>query len=217
MKRNPPSPLAIVLVTAVAAALVYSVSMSEGVRNPRFFEFPLTVGDWKGIDLPMHDRVYESIDTPYVFLRNYESPRYSMPLNLSIVWFDDKNISFHAPEACLGGVGHEVKEKTTLSVGLGDRRSWRIGRLRVEKSGAKSIALYFFDVDGYLTTSQTIIRLKVLSRRLLLKRSSASFVRVMAPVVEDEEQTLRMMLDFLRTIHPLLPPYTHTDYVQNTL
>jgi EpsI family protein len=138
-------------------------------------------------------------------------------VNLSIVWFDDKNISFHAPEACLGGIGNDVKEKTMLSVGLGDHQNRNIGRLLVEKNGVKSIVLYFFDVDGYLTTSQTLIRLKVLSRRLLLKRSSASFVRVMAPVIEHEDQTLHMLLDFLRTVYPKLPPYTHTDFVQKAV
>jgi EpsI family protein len=204
-------------VTAAAAAAVISVNTSESLENPRFLEFPLNVGDWKGREVPMPERVYASIETPYLFLRNYESARYPIPVNLSIVWFDDKNISVHAPEACLGGIGNDVKEKTTLSVGLGDRRNPTIGRLLVEKNGVQSIVLYFFDVDGYLTTSQTLIRLKVLSRRLLLKRSSASFVRVMAPVIEDEEQTVRMLLDFLRTIFPELPPYTHTDFIRKTI
>ena len=75
------------------------------------------------------------------------------------------------------------------------------------------LVIYFFDVDGYITTSQLGIRWHVLLKRLLFRRASASFVRVMAPVDTSNKATTELLAGFLRDIYPLLPEYTYTDRI----
>jgi len=204
-----------VVLTAIAAIVVFTVNTAEPIQNEKFFDFPLEFGEWKGNDVFMEEYVYQLLDTKYFFLRNYYSPRHDFPINLSIVWFDDKNISFHAPEACLGGVGHKVREKGTINANiLGN--DLEIGKLIVSQGREpRQVVLYYFDVDGYLTTSQIDVRFHVLKKRLFFRRTSASFVRIMAPVLIDEKTTISSMLAFMQEISALLPNHLYTEQIRS--
>ncbi len=201
-----------ILITSLSAVLVLNVNMAQPIQNKKFFEFPLVIDGWKGKDIPMGDYVYKSMTTPYLFLRDYYSSAYKVPVNLSIVWFDDRNIDFHSPEACLGGVGNTVKVDTTEMVSLEGKR-YKLGKLITELEGRRQVVLYFFDVDGHVTLSQTELRLRILARRLAFKRASASFVRLMVPITTDEQDAKNILLNFLYKIFPLLPSYTYTNMI----
>ena len=211
MKRRTVNFWVVIALTLVAAVLVAAANRVEPLENKKFFQFPLTIGDWRGREIPMSDYVYRGIETPYLFLRDYTSPRYPGPVNLSIVWFDDTNIAFHAPEACLGGVSDTVRSEGKVRIRLD--KEYEINRFITNLGGTDYLVIYFFDVDGYITTSQTALRLRVLQKRLLFKRASTSFIRIMAPVGTDEEKTLESLKSFLREIYPLIPDYTYTDKV----
>ncbi|MGI6388560.1 MAG: exosortase C-terminal domain/associated protein EpsI [Desulfomonilia bacterium] len=214
MKKTPRNLLVAIALTMIAAMFVFAANTARPFSNNRFFDFPLTIGEWEGRDIKMSDYVYQLIDTKYLFLRDYQSPRYTVPVNLSIVWFDDTDIAFHAPEACLGGVGHKVREKTTANVTI-NGNDHTLGKLTVGYTdGKKAIVLYYFDVDGYWTTSQADIRLHILGKRLLFKRASASFIRLMAPVSTSEEDTINMIRDFLETAVPVMPEHLYTEHVR---
>ena len=201
----------VIILTTIAAVVVSRVKTYDAIDNPSFFEFPLRINGWVGKEIPMDAYVYSSLATKYVFLRNYYSPEYKHPVNLSIVWFDDREIAFHAPDACLGGVGNTVQDDSVVHVALD--RDYEFGRLLVKQNGVEQLVLYFFDADGTITRSQTVLRLKLLARRLLLKRGSVSFVRLMVPVDGGQDTALLQMKDFLTYLMPLLPAYTHTDTI----
>jgi len=206
----------IIFITLVAAGFAYSANSIKPFENRKFFDFPLNVNGWMGEDIPMSEYVYRGIETPYLFLRNYYSARSQVPVNLSIVWFDDTNIAFHAPEACLGGVGERVKEKTSFIAPINDQKTLEMGKLIVGgDKGRKQLVLYYFDVDGYSTISQKEIRLHVLLKRLTFKRSSASFIRLMTPIVTTEQDASDFLLDFVRTVYPLIPEYTYTNKIRS--
>jgi len=201
----------VILLTLLTAGGVSKLDRVAPIENRRFFTFPLTIANWSGTQIPMNPYVYQGIETPYLFLRNYQSPN-GDNVNLAMVWFDDTNIAFHSPEACLGGIGELVKEKQKMRLKL--CREITLVKDIVEIENTRQLVLYFFDVDGYVTTSQTAIRLRVLQRRLVFRRSSASFVRLMAPMMISEQQTMALLVDFLRDILPLIPDYTYTDRIQ---
>ncbi len=204
----------VIVLTLSAAGFMTTLKKAGPLVNNRFFDFPLVIGDWTGRDIPMNDYVYKGIETPYLFLRDYSSPRYQNPVNLSIVWFDDTNIAFHAPESCLGGVSNEVKEEGILSVKLD--REYEIRKFITNLGGIDYLVIYFFDVDGFITTSQSDIRMQVLYKRLLFHRASATFVRLMAPVNTSEQETMKSLLDFLQIIYPVLPDYIYTKMATRT-
>ncbi len=132
---------------------------------------------------------YDALETPYVFVRDYAKPAYPDPVNLSLVWFDDTNVAFHAPEACMSS---KIRGANSVRVVFDASGKHEVTKLLVELGTKRYIMLYFFDVDGYITTSQTRIRLRMLFNRLHLKRSSATFVRVMAPLRGNERNNRRI-------------------------
>lgn len=214
MKKTSRNLLIAIALTTVAAVLVLAVNNARPFPNSRFFDFPLVIGDWKGRDIQMSNYVYQLIETKYLFLRDYQSPRYAVPVNLSIVWFDDTDIAFHAPEACLGGVGHKVKEKTIFTAEINGTPQ-TLGRLVVEQAhGRRSLVLYYFDVDGHWTLSQADIRLQILGKRLLFKRASASFIRLMAPITTTEQEAADAILDFLQAAMGRMPMHLYTEHVR---
>jgi EpsI family protein len=214
MNRRIVNFVVVIVLTLSAAGFMSALKKMGPLENKRFFNFPLVIGDWTGREIPMSDYVYKGIETPYLFLRDYSSPRYQNPVNLSIVWFDDTNIAFHAPESCLGGVSNEVKEEGPLRVKLD--REYEIRKFITNLGGTDYLVIYFFDVDGFITTNQSDIRMKVLSKRLLFRRASASFIRLMAPVRANEQETLKSLLDFLRVMYPLVPEYMYTEAAMRT-
>lgn len=203
--------LSVITITALAAGVVIWSDRIAPIENSKLYDFPLIIGQWHGQEVPMEDYVYQSLETRYAFLRNYSSANYSLPVNLSVVWFDDRNIAFHAPEACLGGVGNLVKSKGTTRISIG--QDYDVGKLIVENNGAKQLVIYFFDEDGYITVSQSALRMRVLLRRLQFKRSSASFIRIMAPIVGGEEETMDMVKKFINDSYPLIPRYTYINQI----
>jgi len=212
MNRRTLRHLIVILLTLATAGIVAAAKKAEPIKNNRFMSFPMVIGEWTGTEIPMGAYVYRGIETPYLFLREYRSAGRRDPVSLSIVWFDDTNIAFHTPEACLGGVSNEVKESGLAQVRLGGQ-DHTVGKVIVNLGGMDQMALYFFDVDGHVTTSQSDIRLTVLMKKLRLKRSSASFVRVMAPITTTEEKALHELAAFLQAVYPILPEYTYTDRI----
>ncbi len=199
----------LVIVITFATAIQSSHSgNSEALINGRLKSFPLAICEWNGQNLIMDDYVYQSLETPYFFVREYSRERTSDRVNLAVVWFDDTNIAFHTPENCLGGVGNTVKDQNILHYD-NSGRYFELKRLLVEHNSRKAIVLYYFDTDGYMTTSQAKLRLRILMRRLLSKRSSAAFVRLMAPVQTSEADALNLLFRFLDAISPLMPNYLY--------
>jgi EpsI family protein len=204
----------VIVLTILTAGFIAKISYESPIENILLFNFPMVIGDWKGEEVPMADYVYASLETKYSFLRNYRSYRYALPVNLSLVWFDDRVVAFHAPEECLGGIGINIIEQSFIKVKL-NGMDYEINKLVVNYNNIKQLVLYFFDVEGKVTTRQSIIRLNILKRRLEFKRASATFIRLMAPINNNEEKTTKEILDFLNSIYPLLSLYTYTDTIIN--
>ena len=201
----------VILLTIIMAIMVFYTKRFPPIENRKLFTFPLVIGAWTGVDVPMSDYVYRGIETPYLFMRNYTRPGVTSQINLAVVWFDDTNIAFHTPEKCLGGVGDEVLEKTSVTVVLD--KEYHLTKDIIELDNIRHLVLYFFDADGFITSSQAAVRLRVLEKRLLFQRASASFVRIMTPIEKSEQDSMVLMMDFLKTFQPLIPYYTYTDMI----
>jgi hypothetical protein len=103
--------LIVITLTLLTSIAIFKVRNIEPLINKKLFSFPMKIGQWTGKKITMEGWVFKSLETPYGILRDYHSPD-GETVNLAITWYDDREVAFHAPEACLGGVGDKVKEKT---------------------------------------------------------------------------------------------------------
>jgi len=204
--------LVIILITVLASIFVHMTGTSSPIENKKLFSFPSSIGEWKSQQIQMGRNIYQSLETDYAFMRDYYSPNYKIPVNLAVVWFDDRYFAFHAPESCLGGVGNTVKEKKIVPVILMNKKYY-VGKLVVEKDGVRQIVLYFNDAEGFITTSQSALRMNILLKRLFFRRSSVSFIRLMAPVEHNDNDTISILQTFLKDFYPLMPAYTYVGKI----
>ena len=202
-----------VVVTAVAALLSVQVSSVDRIENRDFFQFPLEVGRWQGREQALSQWAYDALETPYVFVRDYARPGSPDPVNLSLVWFDDTNVAFHAPEACMSS---KITAAGTVRITFDASGEHEVKKLLVELGTTQYVMLYFFDVDGYVTTSQARIRLKLLANRLHFKRSAATFIRVMALLKGDGQETVEDLQVFLKDFMPTIHEHTWISITQET-
>jgi len=207
MGKNQLKLIITIFITCTVAGIVYLVNNIDPIKNEKFFLFPFSIGDWRGSEVQMSEWVYNGLETPYVFLRNYSSPKEHLPVNLSLVWFDDTNYAFHAPESCMDSI---MREHSTANIRIGSLGTHEVVKMVVEVNDKKQLLIYFFDVDGFITTKQSMIRLESLMKRLQFKRSSATFVRLMAPIETSEQETMKTLLNFLQRMYLILPEYTYT-------
>jgi EpsI family protein len=208
--------LIVIGLTLVASFTVFTVRHAEPLKNERLFQFPKNIGGWVAKEIKMEDWVFESLSTKYAILRDYTS-KDGQVVNLAITWYDDKEVAFHSPEACLGGVGSKVKEMTIERINIDHAGEHLIGRIIAESGGTRLLVLYYFITDGYVTPNQTDLRKRILLRRIgNLKRTSAAFVRLMIPIAQSEQRARDVLLDFMRTVFPYTLEFTDTATIKRT-
>ena len=201
--------LIVITLTIITSIAIFKVHNIEPLINKKLFSFPMEIDQWTGRKITMESWVFKSLDTSYAILRDYRSPDGDI-VNLAITWYDDREVAFHAPEACLGGVGDKVKEKTVYPILFEKDQNHQIGKLLVERNGQRSLVLYYFVNDGYVTPSQTELRIRVLLKRLRFKRTSAAFVRLMMPITKSREITRGILETYLKQTLPIIKEYTAT-------
>lgn len=208
--------LIILILTSTAAILIYRVYHLEPLKNNRLFLFPNRIQGWIGKELPMEPWVYESLETSFAIMRDYQSPG-GDSVNLAIVWYDDKEIAFHSPEACLGGVGNRVNAISEYLLSVAQRGQTQVGRIIADNDRNKLMVLYYYITDGFITANQIDLRKEVLGKRLKMKRSSAAFIRLLMPIAGSSERSQSILEEFLRLSLPLIDDYTDTEKASSNL
>jgi len=202
--------LIIAVLTLAATGVINHVVNISPLKNEDLFKFPQKIGKWHGKNIPMENRIFESLETPYAILRNYHSAK-GEKINLAIVWYDDKEIAFHSAASCLGSSGDKVKEDGPYEINLADNKSINIARLITNKFNVTNLVLYYYVNDGFITGSQVTLRWNVIKQKLYFKRTSAAFVRMMMKINKNRENTMKILEDFLKISLPIVVEYTHTD------
>ena len=149
--------LAVTILTLFTALIIFRIENLESIKNELLFKFPIKIGNWIGHDIPMEKWVFESLETKYAILKNYSKSNGDI-VNLAIVWYDDREIAFHNPDSCLGGIGADVKEDKKYILKLSDNKEFNIRRIIGENGNSKIFVLYYYISDGFVTGEQRILR-----------------------------------------------------------
>lgn len=200
--------IVVIVLSLLSSLIVFHFKNTKPLTNDTLFNFPLTFGKWVGSDVPMEERIFESLETSYAILHDYISPD-GERINLAVVWYDDKEIAFHSASACLGGVGDRVIVDQPYDI-VTEKNTYHISKIITEKYTERRMVLYYYVSDGYITGSQLEIRKHIFLKRLQLKRASAAFVRIMMPIDVDQEKTRNTMEEFFLDTLSLISKYTDT-------
>jgi EpsI family protein len=203
--------LAAILIAATAAVvstLQYNSSQDEGVMGRAFLQtIPMQIGEWKGYDVPLDEKVYAILETRAIINRNYVN-KAGKTLQLSIVHYSDTKVDFHAPEACLGGRGEHTK-KIVKEIPIkrnGNSSTLEIAEILASNANTNSVSYYFYKAGNFMGQNYIKMRLNIARNRLFHKNKSGSLIRVSGylGVEGSQRQEEKVIEAFMQKLIPVI-------------
>ena len=197
----------IIMLFALSALAVNYLGYDTFSRGDDGFEavgkIPHTIGEWRGKDLPLDSSVYEILETKAIIHRNYTLN--GKNILLSIVYYPETKVDFHAPELCLGGKGirtQSLAKRIRLDYN-GDNINLDIKMIVREQAEDKELAYYFYKAGPFIATSYIKLRFALTLNKFTSTEKSGSLIRVSIPVYlsnyKEAEATLR---EFMGELYP---------------
>jgi EpsI family protein len=172
--------------------------------------FPERLGDWKG-----HEATIFEVDVLNVLkVKDYLMRRYAdadgRSLWLYIAYWDTqrKGAQIHSPKNCLPGAGWEPLDasRVTVAVPRSDA-SITVNRYLLQKESDQQLVFYWYQSQGRAIADEVTARVDLLRRAALYHRSDGALVRVSSPVRGHIRETSDRLVDYIRTIQPILGEY----------
>ena len=200
----------VVIIALIAAALISWPSYFSNYAAPDTVDihaFPMTVGEWRGREIPISDNDYAILETRNAFARMYTNPD-GQEVMLYMIYSQHNRRVAHPPEICYTGGGATIIKKYPYTVDYGAKHPLTLNRVTIDDDSYQQIMYYWFKIGTSHTPSywkqQFLIGLKTLLRR----PASSAMIRVTSVIADnDEAATARIMDDFVRTIMPVVPKY----------
>ena len=108
-----------IIIIAFGAVLVNAVEYETFYRAEDAVltvkKIPLNMGKWHGTDVFLAENIYDILETRAIIHRSYQFE--GQRVFLSLVFYPETKVDFHAPEACMGGSGRKINKSTkTIAV-----------------------------------------------------------------------------------------------------
>ncbi len=204
--------------TLIASALMILTMLavnylghSEDIQpNKPFSSFPRQIGEWKGIEDRFDQQIDAILGVDDYFLGNFYSTRGEM-ISLYVGFYQSqrKGKQIHSPKNCMPGAGWNIMESTIveLDIPVDDSGKLNVIKLVLQKGDRKQIALYWFHSRGRIIASEYAQRFYLIVDSITRHRTDGSFVRLIAPVKDDEEASMQQLREFTKLLLPLLKEY----------
>ncbi|MEH0023174.1 MAG: exosortase C-terminal domain/associated protein EpsI [Desulfobacter sp.] len=197
----------IVVILLATAGLTQVATRSENIRpNLPFDAFPLDLGTWKGVRSSLDDRVFNILGVEDYVMADYRNLE-GQGVNLYVGFYQSQRQGdiIHSPKNCLPGAGWKIVDiRDELIHFKGQSDPTRVAGLLLKKGGASQVALYWYQSRGRIIASEYWQKIWLTVDAITKQRTDGSFVRLIAPVVEDETLTLERVKDFAKKIKPYL-------------
>ena len=202
--------VAIMILTSVFVNFLSYDTYYEAEAGIRAIKnIPLEFGQWQGKDIPLDERIYEILETRSIINRTYRGKN-GQEVLLSIVYYPETKVDFHAPESCLSGRGIQVsKSAQTITITPNERKvTINLNRLIRQQSGSDELIYYFYKAGDFLGKNYIKLRLNLALNKFGRKEKNGSLIRVSTPVFrEDYKSASNMLTRFVEDLYPYLSKY----------
>lgn len=183
------------------------VSAKQGLEAVS--KIPHRFGDWIGTDYPLDPQIYKILETRSIIHRSYKNSA-GQKVFLSIVYYAETKVDFHAPEACLGGQGIKTT-KTADSVLIDKLKSKLTLSKLVQKSdqGKHDLVYYFFKAGPFMGRSYLKLRLNLVLNKFGNTSKSGSLIRVSTEMDNglDDHKESALLKVFINQLNPYIVRY----------
>jgi EpsI family protein len=182
--------------------------------------FPLQIGDWRGRDVPLEERILRKTGTDAHLNRRYSRRDGLESVSLYVACgVRVEEVMGHYPEVCYGGAGRLLKKRDSLEIPLDDGTKIPCNVFQFFRGGLdaeKAVVLHYCRVDGkyYQTMSQLWSHAW---RRFAAKRYAAQ-VQIVATEALNQEAGVRLVSSFALDSAPFLARlFADIETIQNVV
>ncbi len=190
----------------VAVLLLHGLSHGErtALRRP-LRELPTELGDWRGLESPLEERIVEATGVDDYVNRLYRDSDGS-PLALYIGYYTSQRTGdiVHSPKYCLPGAGWQPVHASRTSIPLSGQYAIEVNQYVVQKGLDKQLVLYWYQDRGRVLASEYWGKVWMVVDAIRRNRTDGALVRVSAPLRDDEEKTRARVVEFVRELYPHL-------------
>ncbi len=194
----------LLILTAVLANFLEYDTYYKAEAGVKALEgIPLKVGEWVGRDVHLDERIYEMLETRSIIHRVYNAP--GREVFLSIVYYPETKVDFHAPESCLGGKGIKIeKSPRKLRVMNEGRESIvELNQLLWDHGRDKTLVYYFYKAGDFVGNSYLHLRLALAANKVLSNNKSGSLIRISTSIQPGEEnRSAEVLAGFMGELYP---------------
>jgi EpsI family protein len=202
--------IVMLLMLATSGFVLLDSYMANKPVTVNLEDFPLTVGEWRGISYTVEDRVKDILDTEYILSRDYVSPQ-GEHVFLSMVYYPDNKIGFHNPESCNTGVGMKVLEEKIVPVNIpmraGGQKQIDLNMLVLGQDVPAKVIYYFYLTGDTMSGKYTAFRWQMMRQQMQFKRPSGTQVQLHIPVRGSVEGTRDLVTRYMNALAPALLSY----------
>ncbi len=202
--------LLFLLLSATAANyMLFANSRERAPTRMLLAEFPQNFDAWRQIDeQTLSPGAARELGANDYLSRTYADDRGSS-IFLFIAWYASQRHrqTFHSPQNCMPGAGWTMRDHKLHPL---PGYAGEINEYRIEKDGARMVAMYWYHGRGRAVANEYWGRLHTMRDSLRLGRTDGALVRVIAPMGQGdgaEPQARQAAFDFVQKLTPLLPRY----------
>ena len=199
----------VLVIMGMTLGLTSMASHSELIQpNKSFNSFPMEIDTWKGTRAQLDAEVYNILGVEDYVLADYFRGLDKVNFYLGFYQSQREGDLIHSPKNCIPGAGWSISQTRTEVLGTNSQgKTTKVIYMLVERGTKKQIVLYWFQSRGRIIASEYMQKFWLVWDSIFRRRTDGAFVRLIAPVIHTEADTLGVLKEFARVIHPHLKEF----------
>ena len=208
---------ALVLCGLLAATTVFLANARKHeapVSRSTFATFPMAIGQWRAVnDPPLDPDVLRVLGVDDYLSRVYYQPNGAVGFYMGFYGSQRQGDTIHSPMNCLPGAGWEPVSEQTLQIANvdGAGRSITVNRFIIRKGLDRNVVLYWYQGRGRVVANEYWSKAYLIRDAIVANRTDGSLVRVVVPIVGDDEASVDrsedLAVEFVRSVFPQMDAY----------
>jgi EpsI family protein len=174
-------------------------------------EMPSEVGSWRQVGA---DQRFDQQTESVLRADDYLSRNYALPDGRTASFYvgyyatQRTGATYHSPLNCLPGSGWEMNEAAPVTITPANGEpAFEANRYIVQNGDNRQLLIYWYQGRGRKIASEYWGKIYTVIDSVRRRRSDGSMVRVMMPIGQSEEATLKAAADLAAQIAPALPAF----------
>ena len=181
-----------------------AVPLRQGLHS-----FPSPVGRWQGQEATLLEvELLNILKVDDYLIRRYVNPTgRSLWLYIGYWQTQRKGAQMHSPKNCFPGSGWDPLEASTVAIPLDGGRRLTVNRYVVQKDAQRQVVFYWYRAQGHDVAGEVSAKMSMVRSAMTRNRTDGAVLRVASLVDGTVAQTSDQLVDYIRTLYPILADY----------